>query len=157
MRNRFHLQPLLDLARTRTDDAARELGELLAAERSVEEKLDLLENYRNEYRQRFADAARAGLTPDAWRNYSAFLVRLDEAVAAQRQLVEQSRARTAEGQQLWMEQRNKLKAFDTLSRRHQNALARIEAKAEQKLSDEHAARRSRASAEDAEGSDDLPG
>lgn len=152
MSTNFHLQPLLDLARTRTDDAARELGELLAAERSVEEKLSLLENYRNEYQQRFADAAREGLTPDAWRNFSAFIVRLDEAVAAQRQLVEQSRARTAEGQQVWMEQRNKLKAFDTLSRRHQNLVARMEAKQEQKMSDEHAARRSRADAEDG---DDL--
>lgn len=155
MSNSFHLQPLLDLARTRTDDAARELGELVAAERSVEEKLVLLENYRAEYLQRFADAARDGLTPDAWRNYSAFIVRLDEAVAAQRAAVEQSRARTVEGQQAWVEQRNRLKAFDTLSQRHQNMLARMEAKAEQKMSDEHAARRSRASDdEDNESSDD---
>lgn len=153
MSNSFHLQPLLDLARTRTDDAARELGELLAAERSVEEKLTLLENYRNEYLQRFADAAREGLTPDAWRNYSAFIVRLDDAVAAQNKLVEQSRARTAEGQQSWMEQRNRLRAFDTLSQRHQNLLARREAKADQKMSDEHAARRSRTDSDHADSED----
>ena len=39
MTARFHLQPLLDLAQTRTDDAARRLGELVAAERDVEQKL----------------------------------------------------------------------------------------------------------------------
>ncbi len=156
MSNSFHLQPLLDLARTRADDAARELGELLAAERSVEEKLNLLENYRNEYLQRFAEAAREGLTPDAWRNYSAFIVRLDEAVAAQRTVVEQSRARTAEVQQTWVEQRNRLKAFDTLSQRHQNMLARMAAKAEQRMSDEHAARRSRADADENEENGEDP-
>ena len=38
----FHLQPLLDLASTRTDEAARKLGELVAAERDVEQKLKML-------------------------------------------------------------------------------------------------------------------
>ena len=62
-----------------------------------------------------AQAARDGLSPDAWRNYSAFINKLDDAIAAQRKVVEQSRAKTAEGQQAWLAQRTKLKAFDTLS------------------------------------------
>ena len=95
----FHLQPLLDLASTRTDEAARKLGELVAAERDVEQKLKMLEDYRAEYHERFVQAARDGLSPDAWRNYSAFIAKLDDAIAAQRKVVEQSRARTAEGQQ----------------------------------------------------------
>ena len=91
MTARFHLQPLLDLAQTRTEDAARQLGELLAAERDVAQKLQMLEDYRREYNDRFVQAARDGLSPDAWRNYSAFIGRLDEAILAQRKLVEQSR------------------------------------------------------------------
>ena len=58
MTARFHLQPLLDLAQTRTDDAARRLGELVAAERDVEQKLQMLEDYRHEYNERFVQAAR---------------------------------------------------------------------------------------------------
>ena len=57
----FHLQPLLDLASSRTDEAARKLGELVAAERDVEEKLKMLEDYRTEYHERFVQAARDGL------------------------------------------------------------------------------------------------
>ena len=102
----FHLQPLLDLASTRTDEAARRLGELVAAERDVEQKLKMLEDYRTEYHERFVQAAR-----------------------------------TVEGQQAWLAQRTKLKAFDTLAQRHQHAVARSEARQEQKQSDEHAARR----------------
>ncbi len=141
MKGRFHLQPLLDLAQTRTDDAARQLGELIASERSVEQKLKLLENYRQEYHDRFVQAVQGGIAPDAWRNFSAFINRLDDAISAQRAIVEQSRAQTAQGQQAWLKQRNRLKAFDTLSQRHQATVARGEARQEQKLTDEHAARR----------------
>lgn len=141
MTARFHLQPLLDLAQTRTDEAARKLGELVAAERDLEKKLHMLEAYREEYNARFVEAARAGLSPDAWRNYSAFISKLDDAIGMQRKFVEQSHAKTAEGQQAWIAQHSKLKAFDTLSQRHQQALNRREARQEQKLSDEHAARR----------------
>jgi flagellar protein FliJ len=140
MTARFQLQPLLDLAQTRTDEAARRLGELVAAERDLEQKLKLLEDYRHEYNERFAQAARDGLSPDAWRNYSAFIGRLDDAIGAQRKIVQQSKNRTADGQQAWLQQRNKLKAFDTLAHRHQTLIARDELRQEQKASDEHAAR-----------------
>ncbi len=142
MTARFHLQPLLDLAQTRTHEAARKLGELVAAERDLEQKLRMLEEYRQEYNERFVQAARDGLSPDAWRNYSAFINKLDDAIGMQRKIVEQSRAKTVEGQQAWLAQRTKLKAFDTLSQRHQQVLNRREARQEQKQSDEHAARRS---------------
>jgi len=144
MSPRFHLQPLLDLAQTRTDEAARQLGELVAAERDVAQKLQMLEDYRREYNDRFVEAAREGLSPDAWRNYGAFITRLDEAILAQRKLAEQSQQLIAQGQQHWLAQRNKLKAFDTLSQRHQAGLAHIEARQEQKMADEHAARLGRA-------------
>lgn len=139
----FHLQPLLDLANTRTDEAARKLGELVAAERDVDQKLKMLEDYRHEYHERFLQAAREGLSPEAWRNYSAFIGKLDDAIGVQRKVVDQSRERTAEGQQAWLAQRTKLKAFDTLSQRHQQVVSRQEARQEQKQSDEHAARRAR--------------
>ena len=44
----FHLQPLLDLANTRTDEAARKLGELVAAQRDVDQKLKMLGGYRHQ-------------------------------------------------------------------------------------------------------------
>ncbi len=81
------------------------------------------------------------LSPEAWRNYSAFIGKLDDAIGVQRKVVDQSRERTAEGQQAWLAQRTRLKAFDTLSQRHQSEVARSESRQEQKRSDEHAARR----------------
>ncbi|MBC9070805.1 flagellar export protein FliJ [Thauera sp. CAU 1555] len=135
------LQPLLELMQSRMDDAARRLGELIASETEGKRKLDMLQEYRDEYQQRFLQAAASGIGPDAWRNYSAFLVKIDEAIAAQRSMVEQSRLRTVQGQQVWMNHRNKVKAIDTLTQRQRAAELRTEARREQRLSDEHAARR----------------
>ncbi|MCK9259265.1 MAG: flagellar export protein FliJ [Azoarcus sp.] len=140
MTGKFPLQPLLDLANTRMDDAARRLGELIASERSGQQKLEMLENYRAEYRERFVTAARAGIGPDELRNYTAFINRIDDAISAQHLVVEQSRNHTSQGQQFWMAQRNKVQAFDTLSQRHQKLQARNELRQEQRASDEHAAR-----------------
>ena len=139
----FPLQTLLDLANNRMDEAARKLGELIASENAVEEKLALLVDYRKEYHARFVEAVRNGIGPDAWRNFSAFLGKLDDAIAHQERAVSVSRQRTEQGQQAWVDQRNKVKAFDTLSHRHQSVQARKEAKQEQRLTDEHAAKQFR--------------
>lgn len=141
MSGKFPLQPLLDLASERMDEASRRLGELIAMETADKNKLRMLQDYRAEYEARFLEQARNGIGPDAWRNYSAFIGRLDEAIAVQRESVQRAGRNTADGQQAWMAQRNKVKAFDTLAQRHHQTVLRQENRAEQKLSDEHAARR----------------
>ena len=95
------------------------------------------------FQDRFVEVARNGIGPDAWRNFSAFLGKLDDAIAQQQLIVSDSRQRTVQGQQEWVDQRNKVKAFDTLSHRHQSLQARKEAKQEQRLTDEHAAKQFR--------------
>jgi flagellar FliJ protein len=138
--NNFPLQPLVDLSHARLDEAARRLGQLLASEQEGAKRLTLLVEYRNEYHQRFLDAARDGIERDLWANYQAFLGRLDEAIAQQQAALNTSRQRTSDGQRAWLDQRIRAKAFDTLSQRHLAERHRVEGKAEQKSSDEHAAR-----------------
>lgn len=141
----FPLKPLLDLSRSRLDDVTRELGQLIAREQEGARKLDMLQSYRSEYEARFRDAARNGIGVEAWRNYSAFMARIDEAIAAQHNHLEQSQRQTVAGKELWAHQRNRVKAFDTLENRH-HALERGRlARTEQRLSDEFAANRHRQS------------
>ncbi|MDR2031083.1 MAG: flagellar export protein FliJ, partial [Azoarcus sp.] len=132
MPDKFPLQPLLDLANTRMDEATRHLGELIASERNGKQKLELLQRYRAEYSERFVAAARDGIGPDAMRNYSNFIARLDEAIDAQHRVVEQSHLHTSQGQQQWIAQHTKVRAFDTLSQRFQNELARKASRQEQR-------------------------
>jgi flagellar FliJ protein len=136
----FPLQTLLDLSNARMDDAARQLGQLLTSEQDVENTLAVLHKYREEYESRFRQAAQNGISRDEWGNYQSFLGRLDDAIAQQNALVDASKQRTSDGQKEWLERRNKVKAFDTLSQRHKEHEFRNEAKSEQRDQDEHAAK-----------------
>lgn len=137
----FALQTVLELMRSRNDEATLRLARLLAAERDARRKLDLLLQYRDEYGARFRQAAQDGLGQPAWRNYQDFLNRLDEAIQQQAQVVGRQQADTAAGQAEWQRQRNRLQAFDTLSARHRASEERRELRLEQKIQDEFAARR----------------
>ena len=144
MAKRFPLQTLLDLSQVRLDEAARLLGQLLASEQADETKLGMLVAYREEYHARFRETACNGMGHDTFQNFSSFLSRLDEAIAQQRTTVLAAKQRTAEGQKAWADERTRVKAFDTLSQRHQQRELALESKREQRLTDEHAAKRFRA-------------
>ncbi len=140
MAREFPLQTLLDLSHLKLEEATRRLGELIAGEKEASKRLTLLTDYREEYQARFLDAARSGITQDQWRNYQAFLTKLESAIGQAREIVEQSRARTQAGQRDWVDKRSQVKTYDTLSERHAARERYAEGKQEQKVQDEHAAR-----------------
>ena len=145
----------------RLDEATRVLGELISGQQEATQRLELLTQYRDEYHGRFLASARDGIGRDAWDNYRAFLDeltspgaralteamvsrdldRLDTAVAQAKEMVAASERRTASGQKEWLNKRGRVKAFDTLAQRHQSRVIHAEAKQEQKVFDEHAARK----------------
>jgi len=136
----FSLQSVLELMQARTDDATRHLAHLIATEKDAKNKLAMLQQYRDEYAARFRQAAQNGIGQREWRNYQEFLNRLDEAIAQQSQNVGAQERHTAAGQIQWQQQRTKLKAFDTLSQRHQASEIALEQRREQKTQDEFASR-----------------
>src|SRR5574343_337213 len=137
----FSLQPLLDLMQTRTDEATRTLGKLIAAEQSQRSRLQMLEQYREEYAQRLRENIAQGITRLVMRNYQDFLARIDEAIEQQRQAVRTSEQSTRAGQEHWQQQNKQLKAIDTLSQRHDARERYRENKQEQKLQDEVSTRK----------------
>ncbi|MBL8577285.1 MAG: flagellar export protein FliJ [Mesorhizobium sp.] len=100
----FSLQPLLDLMQTRTDEATRTLGRLIAAEQSQRSRLQMLEQYREEYAQRLREAVAQGITRLVMLNYQDFLARIDEAIEQQRLAVKDSERNTKAGQEHWQSQ-----------------------------------------------------
>lgn len=133
----FSLQPLLDLSHSHLDSATSELGKLIAQEQEGSRKLEMLQDYRAEYAERFRAAVQNGVDVQTLRNYGAFMARIDEAIDIQRKLLEQSQQRTAAGKQAWVAQRNRVKAFDTLHERHLEREQQHFNKLEQRASDEH--------------------
>ncbi len=139
---RFPLQTVLDLMQSRADGAARELGKRIAAEKNAKAQLAMLEEYRSDYAERFRGAAQRGMSPREWQNYQEFMARLDEAIDQQTIAVTGSERHRAAGQQQWMDQANRLRAFDHLADRHHDRERQIEGRREQKLTDEIASRHS---------------
>lgn len=137
----FSLQPLLELMQTRTDDATRQLGQLIAAEQNQRSRLQMLEQYREEYAQRLREATLQGVTRMILRNYQDFLARIDEAVDQQKAAVENSERSTQAGKEHWQAQNKQLKAIDTLSQRHDARERYRENKQDQKLQDEFSTRK----------------
>lgn len=141
MAQTFSLQPLLELMQTRSDEATRKLGQLIAAEQSQRSRLQMLEQYRDEYAQRLRDATVEGITRLILRNYQDFLARIDEAIEQQRNAVLNSERSTKAGQDHWQAQNKQLKAIDTLSQRHDLRERYRENKQDQKLQDEFSSRK----------------
>ena len=141
MNRAFPLQSLLELSQLRLDEAGRKLRELISGEQEATKRHGLLVEYREEYRARFVLAARDGLRPGEWQNYASFLARLDEAINQADSAVTRTKQQTLAGRQEWVAKQGRFKAFDTLSDRHQSHIAYQDRRQEQKLSDEHGARR----------------
>lgn len=141
MAQTFPLQTLLELMQNRTDEASRKLGQLITAEQSQRSRLQMLEQYREEYAQRMREATAEGITRLILRNYQDFLARIDEAIEQQRQAVQNSELSTKAGQTEWRNQNTKLMAIDTLSSRHDARERYRENKQEQKILDEFSSRK----------------
>ena len=141
MAQTFPLQTLLELMQNRTDEASRKLGQLITAEQSQRSRLQMLEQYREEYAQRMREATAEGITRLILRNYQDFLARIDEAIEQQRQAVQHSELSTKAGQTEWRNQNTKLMAIDTLSSRHDARERYRENKQEQKILDEFSSRK----------------
>jgi len=141
MAQTFPLQTLLELMQNRTDEASRKLGQLITAEQSQRSRLQMLEQYRDEYAQRMREATAEGITRLILRNYQDFLARIDDAIEQQRQAVQNSELSTKAGQTEWRNQNTKLMAIDTLSSRHDARERYRENKQEQKILDEFSSRK----------------
>lgn len=131
------LETLLDLAQTRTDDAAKRLGMLCAQGVHMEAKLELLLQYRDDYRIRFQDLMRQGLTASGWRNYQEFLDKLDDAITQQQEAVLSTQQRVAAGKAAWQSARRTFNSYETIAQRRQRSESQRSAKREQRETDEY--------------------
>ena len=134
------LDILIDLAQRASDDAAKRLGVALKAVADAEQKKVMLVGYRDEYARRFEAAQQAGITPMAYRNFQAFMAKLENAITGQQEVLRVTMMRSAEEKVAWQESERKRMSFKTLSNRAAIEALKLEAKRDQKQTDEHATR-----------------
>jgi flagellar FliJ protein len=134
------LETLIELASLATDEAAKRLGNAIKATDKAEKKLVLLQQYRADYLARFQVKMGQGLTPMHYRNFQAFIEKLDEAIVGQQQLVIDAESGVTREKGAWQASERKRLSYDTLANRASKKESQRENKREQKLSDEHATR-----------------
>lgn len=134
------LETLIELATSATDEAAKRLGHALLATEQAEKKLALLQRYRDEYATRFQAKMAQGLSPAGYRNFQAFIDKLDAAITGQQQVVQEAENGVAREKGSWQASERKRMSFDTLADRATKKEQRREGRKDQKLNDEHAAR-----------------
>lgn len=140
MTRTFSLQPLQHLAQQKNDAATRKLGQLNQQHQSAQGKLDMLQQFRKDYQDKFQEAVKNGMDHIELRNFQDFINRLDEAITQQRAVIEQTQRSVQSGRCELSEAQRHMKSFDTLAERHVEAEKKLESKAEQKIQDEHSGR-----------------
>ena len=140
MASKAQLETLMDLARRETDDAAKRLGVALKAVDEAREKHQMLVGYREEYLKRFEAAQAAGITPMAYRNFVAFIEKLETAIKGQLDMIKHAEYRSEQEKAAWQASERKRMSYSTLNDRADAAALKLENKRDQKQMDEHAAR-----------------
>ena len=136
MSKTFPLQVLLDLAKTQSDEAARRLGELNRQNHDISNRLELLQQYRQEYQLRFDESVQKGMNQTELQNYRLFFSKLDDAIAQQQKLRMEFSQKIVAGQLEYQQKQKKLKSFETLADRHELRESVKAARLEQKDQDE---------------------
>ena len=140
MATRSALNTLIDLANKEADEAAKRLGEVLRIRDEASQKLDLLQQYRDDYAQRCQTSLANGISATHFNNYRVFMQKLDHAIAGQQTVVSHAEQRAEQARLVWQACEQKKMSFVTLSDRANKEDARREVWRDQKQNDEHAAR-----------------
>ncbi len=132
-------KPLVTVAKIATDrerDAAREMSHSRGEMDVHAERLEELDNYRQQYLQQFQAASKRGLGVVQMQEYQIFLGRLDEAINQQQKLLEASQSAHEERQKLWLNLRGKVKALDKIIHQRQQQQIAEQSRREQGESDD---------------------
>jgi flagellar FliJ protein len=136
----FPLQPLLHLAKQKSESAIKNLGKLNQQQNLAQTKLNTLHQFRKDYQEKFQEASKIGMASVDLRNFQDFIYRLDQAIKQQEGVVELMVHSVNAGQVAVIEAQRKMLSFDTLAIRHHQAEHIREAKMEQKIQDEYSGR-----------------
>lgn len=135
---RFGLQPLLDHSQHRLEAAERLLRMLRRKQDDAQRQLDQLYQFQDEYRERLRQTTSGGMSIQQLRDYQSFLAKVKVAIDHQAEELNLATQRWEAAHHQWLEQRQKVKAYETLAERHRTAETRRQERQEQKTADERA-------------------
>ncbi|GAA0815623.1 flagellar export protein FliJ [Colwellia asteriadis] len=130
------LDTLLKYEQEKVDRCAEQLK---IAENEYQQNITRLQgvaDYRLEYMKRLSQRAEQGLDSATYSHYHAFIAKLDQASSQVEIAMHQAKALAEQSKSLWLKQRQKLKAVQSLQEQRMKKLNLAEQKREQKMFDE---------------------
>lgn len=138
MKKSRRMQILVDLAKRKEDSAAQQLARDKAKVQYDEQKLNELREYAGQYE---SERNLLGLSAYLTTNYQHFVNRVQQAIVQQEAAVGRSEQQADMSMRRWLQARSKTKSMDWLKEKNHKAELVVEAKQEQRQSDEFAMRR----------------
>lgn len=138
MKKSHRMQILVDLAKRKEDYAAQQLARDKAKVQHDEQKLNELREYASQYE---SERNLLGLSAYLTTNYQHFVNRVQQAIVQQESAVGRSEQQADMSMRKWLQARSKTKSMDWLKEKNHKAELVVEAKQEQRQSDEFAMRR----------------
>ena len=134
---------LADMATRKRDQSAQKLCTALTRRVEAERKLDSLVAYRRDYLAKLEAATRAGIKAGGLANYRAFIANLERAIEQQQAAIAAMHTDVDFAQTDWRHTQQRVDSLQTLDQRRAKVAGTREARRDQKLTDEFAARRTR--------------
>lgn len=141
MANPSVIETLIELTTQQSEEAAKRLGQATRQSEQAQEKLDLLQQYRQEYVDQLQTQMSNGLSVAGHANFLRFIQGLDRAISQQDAAVLQSKYLVERERDSWREHERKRLSYGTLVQRAQQQALRQANRQDQKQTDERAARR----------------
>lgn len=134
------LQILIDQAREKAEQLARNMANTRQKLAQGQDKLDMLQTYREECEGGMHNKAVGGMTGQQLRNQLAFVGKIAQAVAQQSREIEFLNTTLAHQRTQWQEALAEQRKYEALVAREKLKQAKLENKRDQKMNDEFAAR-----------------
>jgi flagellar FliJ protein len=128
------------VAEQRRDVSARGLARLVTRATHAQQKLQLLLEYRLDYRARFESASRRGMRGEWLRNYQMFIANLEQAIALQTNTVTAMRHEVSEAKRRVDGEQRRVESYQIIDDHRSGVALTREQRAEQRLQDEMASR-----------------
>ncbi|WP_111639193.1 flagellar export protein FliJ [Marinomonas shanghaiensis] len=138
MKKSRRMQILVDLAQRKEDLAAKQLARDKAKVQHDLQKLNELKDYAGQYE---SERNLLGLSAYLTTNYQHFVDRVQQAIVQQEAAVGRAEQQADMSMRRWLQTRTKTKSMDWLKEKSHKAELAVEAKQEQRQSDEFAMRR----------------
>jgi flagellar FliJ protein len=141
MKKSKRIRPIIRVAESREQKAATELGRAQAQLREQLNRLQDLINYQSEYRARYEQTGRQGVSIQTLHSFNRFLAQLETAIEQQKQAVTTAQDLVSSRRQNWFASRDKVKIYSNVADNYISAENKQEEQQEQKDSDERAQRK----------------